>query len=265
MPSVLSRTIERLSRGKRLRVKQLGRALPGALAGAAALALALAAQPARAEGDSLLLEIQTHFHATRKWFGMVSDLGLDWSVDGSIAPRFETLHSKFVLLHDAAGQTLSPRLPPSASGAHVVAFDGVEGFTIRTEEIGVLPVPAEIRGGLVVYRGAVAGGDVIYKLTPTHVDEYVYLRAPPAHLRRELEFDTGHAVWKLREAATAIEALGKDGIARLRLSAPLARAADGTRRRGTAHLEGRRSFSTSISPACRPPSSSTPTGRRRAR
>jgi hypothetical protein len=216
------------------------RALPGAVAATAALAFAFAAPPARAEGDSLLLEIQTHFHATRKWFGMVSDLGLDRSVDGSLTPRFETLRSKFVLLHDAAGQTLSPRLPASASGAHVVSFDRVEGFTIRTEELGVLPVPAEVRGGLVVYRGAVAGGDLIYKLTPTHVDEYLYLRAPPAHLRREFEFDTGAAVWKLREAGTTIEALGKDGNARLRLSAPLARGADGTRRRGTAHVEGRR-------------------------
>ena len=36
-----------------------------------------------------------------------------------------------------------------------------------------------------------------------------------------------------------IEVLGKDGIARLRLSAPLARASDGERRRGTVHIHGR--------------------------
>ncbi len=211
-----------------------------ALSTFAALTLALAAVPARAESDTLLVEIQTRFHATRKWFGMVADLGLDRGADGYIAPRFETLHSKLVLRSDAAGQTLHPRLPPLATGAHVVWFDGVDGFSVRTEEIGVPPVPAEIRGGLVVYRGAVAGGDLLYKLTPTHVDEYVYLRAPPARLRREFEFDTGTAVLELRQAGTTIEAIGRDGIARLRLSAPLARAADGTRRRGTASLEGRR-------------------------
>ena len=55
---------------------------------------------------------------------------------------------------------------------------------MRTEEIGIKPVPAEIRQGVVVYRGSVAGGDLLYKLTPTHVDEYIYLPKPPAHLRR---------------------------------------------------------------------------------
>ena len=215
------------------------RALAGALSTAAVLVWTLPSPTACAQGDTLLSEIQTHFHATRKWFGMVSDLGLDRSTDGSITPRFETLHSKFVLRHDAAGQTLSPRLPRLATGAHVVQFDGVDGFTVRTEEIGIKPVPAEIRQGVIVYRGAVAGGDLFYKLTPTHVDEYIYLREPPAHLRRELEFDTGAAVWKLREAGATIEVLGKDGIARLRLSAPLARAADGKRRRGTVHIAGR--------------------------
>ena len=215
------------------------RALAGALSTAAVLVWTLPSPTACAQGDTLLSEIQTHFHATRKWFGMVSDLGLDRGTDGSITPRFETLHSKFVLRHDAAGQTLSPRLPRLATGAHVVQFDGVDGFTVRTEEIGIKPVPAEIRQGVIVYRGAVAGGDLFYKLTPTHVDEYIYLREPPAHLRRELEFDTGAAVWKLREAGATIEVLGKDGIARLRLSAPLARAADGKRRRGTVHIAGR--------------------------
>lgn len=190
--------------------------------------------------DELLAEIQTHFHATRKWFGMVSDLQLDRGTDGAFSPRFETLHSKFVLLHDAAGQTLHAHLPAQANAAHVVEFDGVDGFSVRTEELGIQPAPAEIHEGVVVYRGAVAGGDLIYKMTPTHVDEYIYLREPPAHLRREFEFDTGSAVWTLREADTNIEVLGKDGTARLRLSAPLARAADGTRRRGTAHLSGRK-------------------------
>jgi MYXO-CTERM domain-containing protein len=218
---------------------------------AAALAPLLLVSPASAgatpstatqwsmSSDELLSEIQKHFHATRKWFGMVSDLQHDRAADGAITPRFETLQSKFVLRQDAAGQTLRVHLPPQANAAHVVEFDGVDGFSVRTKEIGVQPVPAEIHQGVIVYRAAVAGGDLIYKLTPTHVDEYLYLREPPAHLRREFEFDTGSAVWTLREADTMIEVLGKDGIARLRLSAPLARAVDGKRRRGTAHVVGR--------------------------
>jgi MYXO-CTERM domain-containing protein len=191
--------------------------------------------------DELLSEIQGHFRSTRKWFGMVSDLQLDRAADGALTPRYETIqkYTKFVLRQDAAGQTLHARLPAQASDAHVVEFDGVDGFSVRTKEVGIQPVPAEIHQGVVVYRNAVAGGDLLYKLTPTHVDEYIYLREPPAHLHREFEFDTGSAVATLREADTMIEVLGKDGIARLRLSSPLARAADGKRRRGTAHIVGR--------------------------
>ncbi len=191
--------------------------------------------------DELLAEIQGHFRSTKKWFGMVSDLQLDRAADGALTPRYETLqrYTKFVLRQDAAGQTLHAHLPALASDAHVVEFDGVDGFSVRTKEIGLQPVPAEILQGVIVYRGAVAGGDLLYKLTPTHVDEYIYLREPTADLHREFEFDTGSAVSSLREADTMIEALDKDGIARLRLSAPLARAADGKRRRGTAHIVGR--------------------------
>ena len=74
-----------------------------------------------------------------------------------------------MLRHDAAGQTLRARLPALASAAHIVEFDGLDGFSVRTEEIGMQPVPAEVHRGVVVYRGAVAGGDLLYKLTPTHV------------------------------------------------------------------------------------------------
>lgn len=212
-------------------------AAPPAVASPPARSAASAAHP---PADELLSEIQTHFRATRKWFGMVSDLGLERATDGTITPHFETLHSKFVLKQDAAGQTLNTHLPPQADAAHVVEFNGLDGFSVRTKEVGIQSVAAEIHQGVIVYRGAVAGGELLYKLTPTHVDEYIYLRQPPSHLHREFEFDTGSAVWGLREADTMIEVLGKDGIARLRLSAPLARAADGKRRRGTAHVVGRK-------------------------
>jgi hypothetical protein len=219
-------------------------ALPALLLAAPAFAATppaahAAAKPWPMSSDPLLSEIQTHFHATRKWFGMVSDLRHDLALDGTITPRLETLHSTFVVQNDAAGQTLRAHLPAHANDPHVVEFSGLEGFSVRTAEVGVEHVPAEIHEGVVVYRGAIAGGDLLYKVTPTHVDEYIYLRQPPDHLRRVLEFDTGAAVSVLREADTNIEALGKDGVARLRLSAPLARAVDGTRRRGTVQIVGR--------------------------
>ena len=68
------------------------RRLGGPLLAGWALAWGFTASPALARPDALLSEIQTHFHATRKWFGMVSDLALDRAADGSLTPRFETLH-----------------------------------------------------------------------------------------------------------------------------------------------------------------------------
>ena len=39
---------------------------------------------------------------------------------------------------------------------------------------------ARVEGGLVVYPGAWVDTDVMFKSTPTHVDEYLYLRSPRA-------------------------------------------------------------------------------------
>ena len=189
--------------------------------------------------SDLLHEIEEHFPSARKWFGMVSDLAWERDRTGGLTPRFEGMRSRFVLARDASGQRLGARLPSLASGAHEVWIDGAPGLSVRVEELGVPAVPGELLRGVVVYRGAIAGGDLLYKLTPTHVDEYLYLRDPPTGLRREFEFDVGRGVARLREGGRIIEVIGKDGTAHLRLNAPVARAADGTRRTGTVYLEGR--------------------------
>lgn len=206
------------------------------------LAILTAASPSTqsATSDDLLLEIEGTFPAAKKWFGMVADLQWDRDEMGTLSPRMEGLKSRFVLKEDPAGQTLSARLPAIASGPHEVFLPSVPGLTVRTQELGAKQVPAEILRGVVVYRGAVAGGDLLYKLTPTHVDEYLYLREPPVTLRREFEFDHGSGVAWLREAGRLIEVIAKDGTARLRLGAPVARGADGTRRTGTIRLVGRK-------------------------
>ncbi len=54
---------------------------------------------------------------------MVSDLAIDRAADGSLTPRFETLRSPLVLRHDAAGQTLTVRLPDTADGIHVEGLE----------------------------------------------------------------------------------------------------------------------------------------------
>lgn len=189
--------------------------------------------------DDLLASVQARFKGTRKWFGMVSDLPWNRAQDGTLVPDTSALKSQFVLKHDAAGQSLAVRLPPDAARPLRVELRDAPSFWVRTQESGVRPVVAEVVRGMVVYRGAVAGGDLLYKVTPTHLDEYLYLVTPPARLVRTFEFDVGPAVAQARQAGEMVELAGKDGVAHLRVSAPLARAADGTRRRGTIQVHGR--------------------------
>lgn len=207
---------------------------------ARAATAATSATTAAAATPELLDEIQSHFHAAVKWFGMVADLQWERAADGSLTARPQGLTSKFVRAQDSAGQTLTARLPAFSTGAHEVRLDGVDGVSVRTEEIGIAKVAAEIHRGVIVYPGAVQGGDLLYKVTPTHLDEYVYFAKPPETLHREFEFDGGAGVARLRQAGRLIELYDRQGMARLRLSAPVARAADGTRRVGTVRLLGTR-------------------------
>jgi len=210
-------------------------AAPRAVCCAAAL---LAADP------DLLQEIEQRFPAAKKWFGMVQDLELVRGDDGSLTPRYETLRSKFVLAHDPAGQVVMARLPAYSTGGLAVWLRGSERISARTVEDGVARRPAEVVRGVVVYRGAVAGGDLLYKLTPTHVDEYVYLRSPPPVLERAFTVTLGEGAAALVQAGETLELRDAGGAARLRLSAPVARAADGVRRTGTVRLDGNRIIET---------------------
>lgn len=202
-------------------------------------AVLLTAAPTPAN-DELLREIEQHFPAAKKWFGMVKDLGFERAADGSLTPRYETLESTFVLPKDPAGQVVMARLPAFSSSAVTVWLAGDETLSVKTVEDGAPRRPAEVLRGVVVYRGAVAGGDLLYKLTPTHVDEYVYLRTPPPLFRREFTIELGAHASALRAAGDTLELIGLDGAARLRVSAPVARAADGTRRTGTLRVDGAR-------------------------
>ena len=202
-------------------------------------AAVISAAPAPA-GDDVLEEIQHRFPAAKKWFGMVKDLQFDKASDGSLTPQYQTLKSTFVLPKDPAGQVVMARLPAFSSGGLMVWLAGDEQFSVRTIEDGAPRRPAEVLRGVVVYRGAVAGGDLLYKLTPTHVDEYVYFRTPPPFLRRVFALEFGSGASELRQAGDTLELVGRDGAARLRVSAPVARAADGTRRIGTIRVDGGR-------------------------
>ncbi|HEX7479959.1 MAG TPA: DUF1566 domain-containing protein [Polyangiales bacterium] len=207
------------------------------VASAALLVLVGFARSPESLGDTLLDDTRHAFPATHKWFGMVADLQIDQNANSELVPVFSSLRSSLVRNSDGAGQSLSPRLPARADGAHTIALDGAPGFWVRTRELDAQPVRAQLASGVVVYPAAIAGGDLMYKLTPTHVDEYLYLAAPPPSLLRRASVELGPAVLELREASGRVEAVDAQGTARLRVSAPFARAADGTRRQGTIHLQ----------------------------
>ena len=102
--------------------------------------------PPAAPREELLREIETTFPAAKKWFGMVADLEWDRDAAGALTPRPGEMSSRFVLKQDPAGQVLSTRLPAVANGAHEVFIPALSGLSVRTKELGVGPVPAEVVG-----------------------------------------------------------------------------------------------------------------------
>lgn len=221
-------------------------AMVGAIVCTLSLSACTAAVPAPGSGALLeppapatrLTEIGDHFSSARKWFGMVSDLEFAVSATGERSPRFETLGSDLVRRQDGAGQTLRAVAPATAAGAHLVGIAGEQDVWVRATEPAVEDVPAEVLNGVVIYRAALAGGDLLYKFTPTHQDEYIYFEHPPEKLVRRVEIERGPAIAELRQTRKTVEIIDVNGAARLRVGAPYARAADGTTRRGTIRVDG---------------------------
>jgi len=182
-------------------------------------------------------ELNQRFPATNHWFGMVADLQFN-RPGGDFVPRYETLHSARVLRTDPAGGSLDVRLPASTRGWQTIAFHGDPSVWVETREQGLADVPGELDGGVVVYPHAAGGADLLYKLTPTHADEYLYVTDQRQQLRRTIDLQLGPGVSTLRGSGEAVFVLDRQGMARLRVTAPLARAADGVRRRGTIRVDG---------------------------
>ncbi len=203
-----------------------------------ATATALAAPP-QSPGRAALGRVDTSFPRTRHWFEQA--VGIQVEVhEGALVPDWETVQHPRVLRRDSAGQRLAPRLPLSAAGTTEIAVEGEPGMWVRTTPLDVRDVAAEVHDGLVVYPGAAGHGtrDLVYKLTPTHLDEYVLIPEPVAADVRRFRVVFGPAVGGTRTTATSIEVLDRSGLARLRLERPFARDSEGRRRDGTLALEG---------------------------
>lgn len=204
------------------------------------LQLALWAALLAALGDpasAVLDRLAVSFPKTQHWFGQAADIRFR-EVGDTLVPDWTTITHPRVLRRDNAGQRLAVALPRRADGATEVALEGVPGLWVRTVPLDIRPVPAEVHAGLVVYPGAHGARDLLYKATPTHLDEYVVEPTPvPAH-ERSFRVVLGPEVSALRRTATGLEVIDRRGVSRLRLERPFARDAAGVRRDGTLELRG---------------------------
>lgn len=185
----------------------------------------------------VLRAVRERFPRSRGWFRQVSGV-LHHEHAGALVPDWATLRSSRVIRVDSAGQRLVPRMPMHADETMDIGLDGHPGFWIRTTPFDATHSAVETVDGMVVYPGAFLGGDLFYKVTPTRVDEYVYLagRTGPRTFRYRVE--RGPDVAELRANGSGIEVFDRDGVPRLRIANPFARSADGARRDGTVTLAG---------------------------
>lgn len=189
-------------------------------------------------------EIRAIFPRTRGWFRIVS--GLDWIADGAdgLTPDYATLTHPRVRRADGAGHRLAPRLADHFAGVMRVATENATAagqatvLAITLVPIGARDVPASLEDGLVVYRGAYLDTDVVYKATPTHLDEYLLLRTADAPTHWRYRVETSSQEVTLRQAGNSIEVADRAGASWLRAAPPVAIDGSGARVEGTIHLEG---------------------------
>ncbi len=183
--------------------------------------------------------VQDRWPKARGWFALVSTLEHERDAEGRIVPLFGTIRDAHVWPHDAAGQSLRPAFAPRFGAATRIASALSPGVWIDVTPAGTFAdVAAEVYRGLVVYRDAFAATDVFYKATPTHVDEYLYLRDPSAPTAWRYRVVPGPDVQAVREAPNLVEVVDRDGHPRLRAARPYAVDANGMRRDGTIRLVG---------------------------
>ena len=187
--------------------------------------------------QAVVERIKQRFPKARGWFKLTA--GIRVAEDrGALAPDWETIRHPAVVRRDPAGRRLMPRLGLRADAPMEVGVDPEPGLWVRATPLDAAPVAAEVGEGVVVYPGAYGASDLLYKLTPTHVDEYVWVPDASAPHRFRYRLERGPAVAALRWSPDAVEVIDAQGAARVRIARPFARSVDGTRREGTIRLDG---------------------------
>ncbi|MBZ0238880.1 MAG: hypothetical protein K8M05_41600, partial [Deltaproteobacteria bacterium] len=200
----------------------------------------VAALPRGARADERTVDVvRETFPRTRGWFKLVADARFVTAADGSLTPDFASLTHPRVRAEDGAGFSLEPRFPALATGAvHVGSSADPRRLYLELTARDAAPVAARVEDGLVVYPGAFADTDLIFKATPTHVDEYLVLRSRAAPTTWRYAVARGPGIARLRQAGSFVEAIDGDGHPWLRAGRPVAFDTRGGRAEGTITVVG---------------------------
>lgn len=195
----------------------------------------LAAAKTRAEDVSD--DVRALFPRTEHWFRIVDGLVWGADADGGLVPDYATLTHPRVRRADGAGHFLAPRLPDHFGGVLRVASGQSPEIAIELLPRGARDVLARLEDGLVVYAGAYEDTDVLYKATPTHLDEYLLLRTARAPTEWRYRADAGSGVVGIVQAGNSVEVVDARGAPWLRAAPPVATDANGARVEGTIRVE----------------------------
>ncbi len=191
-------------------------------------ATALADEPQ----GSVITRTRAAFPQTEHWFRITATLRFDHHSDGRLVPVLSSLTHPRVRWADGAGLHVLARFAPTFDGAMRVESSGQPDAFVEVRPLRATAVRAVVEEGLVTYPGAYPDTDVIYKVTPTHVDEYLLLRGPRAPRTLRFAVSRGPSAARVRQAGDGIEVVDARGAAWLRATPPIATDASGRRVRG---------------------------------
>lgn len=214
---------------------------------ALALATTAASTDARAQrtsaepplaGERVTDLVRARFSQTQGWFRIVADARFVTDDRGGLTPDYASLSHPRVRRSDNAGYSVQPRFAAAFTDAMRVSLVDQPGFELRVTPLSAHRARATIEDGLVVYRDAWLATDVLYKSTPTHIDEYLLLRSPQAPTTWRYRLELGPRLARVRQTQGAIEVMDAQGAARLRANRPTAIDANGARFEGDIRVDG---------------------------
>ncbi len=183
-------------------------------------------------------QVLSQFPSARGWFRIVAGARFSRATDGRLVPDFDSLTHARVRRADNAGHTVVPHFARMFDAPMRIASGQDAGVWIEIAPVGGRHVGVQQQDGLIVYVGAYADTDVLFKSTPTHTDEYLLLRTRSAPTEWRYRFSRGPAIASVRQVGNTLEVVDGQDVARMRSSRPVATDARGTRVDGTLRVEG---------------------------